>query len=85
MHNTFIPPCVKMRSEYVNTMDGDIIRYDRWYVDPAKFNQDQRRVIDRWCRNKFGSYRHDTEVDEGWWLQNEDEFTLFVLTWIGGE
>ena len=84
-HDIFVVPCVKMRPEYVNTMDGDIVKHYKWYVSGNKFSYMQRRRIDSWCKNTFGRWRHDNEVDEGWWLQNEDEFTQFVLTWSGVE
>ena len=72
-----------MKTEYVNTLDGQIIKYDKWYVDSKKFaTVSECAEIDKWCRTTFGSYRHDNEVDEGWWLQSSEEYAVFVLTWV---
>lgn len=71
-------------NEYIHTLDGTIIKHDKWYVNGDMFaSRDERTKIDRWCRDAFGAYRHDSELDEGWWLQSEEEYTLFVLTWCG--
>lgn len=53
----------------------------KWYVTSESLNWDEKYLRDRWCLNTFGEWRHDTEIDEGWWLQNESEYALFVLTW----
>lgn len=70
-----------MRPEYVKTLDGDIIKYPKFYIDVKNFKPAIRPEIDIWCVKAFGAYRHDNEVDEGWWLQTEDEYILFILTW----
>lgn len=68
--------------EYIKTMDGDlIIKHDKWYVSNEYFRVTQCKVIDKWCRDTFGGWRHDNEVDEGWWLQSQEEHTTFKLTW----
>lgn len=54
---------------------------DKWYVTNKNMTDENVRACDRWCIRTFGDFRHDTEKDEGWWLQSEEEYTLFVLTW----
>jgi len=53
----------------------------KWYVDNANLDDEEVRRRDRWCLQAFGEWRHDNEIDEGWWLQDDAEYTLFVLTW----
>lgn len=61
----------------------ELKKIDKWYVDNEGMPMSQCHQRDSWCMKTFDAYRHDTELDEGWWLQSEEEYTLFVLTWGG--
>jgi hypothetical protein len=52
-----------------------------WYVTNNNLLLDATRDRDRWCIQTFGDFRNDIEVDEGWWLQSEEEYVLFVMRW----
>ena len=52
-----------------------------FYVDNANLSAQDCWARDRWCFQTFGEYRHDTELDEGWWLQTEEEYVFFNLRW----
>jgi hypothetical protein len=38
---------------------------------------------DQWCIDTFGGQRFDDndQKNDGWWLQSEEELSLFLLRW----
>lgn len=62
-------------------MINDFKRIDKWYVDNGSLTWDEKSRRDVWCLTNFGDYRHDVEIDEGWWFQSEEEYVLFVMRW----
>lgn len=58
-----------------------MLQIKKWYVDNSKLNHQSVRERDVWCLRTFGSFRHDTEDDGGWWLQTEEEYVLFIMRW----
>jgi hypothetical protein len=62
---------------------------EEFYVDNANLSDQDCSARDKWCFQTFGEYRHDTELfsvidtelDEGWWLQSEEEYVFFNLRW----
>ena len=51
----------------------------RFYIPTKNLTWSIKVEIDKWCLNTFGNYRHDPEIDEGWWLQDEQEYAWFVM------
>ena len=65
----------------ISQMHRELEQIKKWYVDNGSFTWDEKCKRDTWCLTNFGAYRHDVEIDEGWWLQSEEEYVLFVMRW----
>ena len=60
---------------------SELKKYPKFYVGADYLSYNEKIERDRWCLRNFGEFRHDEELDEGWWLQNDEEYSWFVLRW----
>ena len=66
--------------EDLELKDPHAWQYDKDEDFPVEYDEMMAELSKR---PKSGPYSglEDNEVDEGWWLQNESEYTIFMLTW----
>jgi hypothetical protein len=61
-----------------NSEPNHIIEY---YVPADRLTWYEKARRDSWCLHTFGEMRNGIDEDAGWWLQSEEEYSLFLLCW----